>query len=61
MKQRSAIIVYVNTDGVDKMIEHILDGSQRQHNPSLTVGSSLYGVHIPMMTRDGKVEEHEQA
>lgn len=52
---RKVVLVYVNEDGVGKAIEHILDGTLRGHNVSVTVGSSLHGYHIPMMNSAGEV------
>lgn len=56
MNLKSVIIVYVDLDGADDMIKHILDDSLKQYHPSVTVGSSLYGVRIPMMNAQGEVE-----
>lgn len=52
---RAVIVVYVDREGLDDMIEHILDGSQAKYKPSLTVGASINGVSVPMMDRTGKV------
>lgn len=37
MKNKAVIVVYVNTDGLDEMIAHILDGSLDKHNPEVRV------------------------
>jgi hypothetical protein len=49
--KRATIVVYVNRDGLDDAVNHILDGSLRQHNPSLTVDAS---VHVlPVLDKAG--------
>jgi hypothetical protein len=56
---RSVILVYVDQAGASKMIEHILDGSLAEYKPSVTVGSSLHGYRIPMMTSTGEIESND--
>lgn len=48
------IVVYVDSDGVDDMVGHILDGGLSQYDPALTVGASIYGVQIPMLDMEGR-------
>ena len=52
---RNTILVYIDTDGVDPMIQRILDGTLKEFKPTVTVDSSLHGVHIPMMDREGRL------
>lgn len=61
MNLKSVIVVYVDLAGADAMIEHILDGSLSEYHPSVTVGSSLHGYPIPMMTPDGRIESDERS
>lgn len=53
---KTVIVVYIDSDGVAPMVEHILDGSLKQYKPHLTVDSSLHGYRIPMMNAKGEVE-----
>lgn len=55
MKNKAVIVVYVNTDGLDEMIAHILDGSLDKYKPSLTVNSSLHNFPIPTMDAQGRI------
>jgi hypothetical protein len=58
---RSAIVVYIDLAGAPEMIEHILHGNDdlKKYKPTVTVGSSLYGVRIPMMDREGRLPTDE--
>lgn len=58
---RSAIIVYIDLAGAPEMIEHILHGNDnlKKYKPTVTVGSSLHGIHIPMMDREGRLPVDE--
>lgn len=49
---RTTIVVYVDDEGVDSMVEHILDGSLKQYKPSLTVGATIHV--IPVLDRNGR-------
>lgn len=59
---RSTILVYIDFAGAMEMIEHILHGNDdlKKYKPTVTVGSSLHGVHIPMMDREGRLPTNEQ-
>jgi hypothetical protein len=49
---RETIVVYIDSEGVDSMVKHILDGSLKQHKPSLTVGAATHP--IPVLDRTGQ-------
>ena len=58
---RRVILLYIEEAGVPEAIDHIFDGRLKQYKPTVTVDNSIYGVTIPMMSKDGLVEGTQSA